>query len=88
MHADRNRPEDWAALARRVWRRKKWRRTDGTAETETCTACGIPLHRKSTYYLRPAYTDGRVWLCWRCRRRMQQAVRRDDGNQYRHRRET
>ena len=21
------------------------------------------MHRKGTYYLRPAYTDGKVWLC-------------------------
>jgi hypothetical protein len=21
------------------------------------------LHRKGTYYLRPVYTDGEVWLC-------------------------
>lgn len=55
----------WADLARRPWRRVKWRRTDGAVPTETCAAYGTPIHRAGTYYLRPAYTDGERWLSQR-----------------------
>lgn len=51
----------WEALASRVWRRVRWRR--GEAPTDAlCVAFGLPLHRAGTYYVRPAYTDGAVWL--------------------------
>ncbi|MCH7975466.1 MAG: hypothetical protein IIC18_02785 [Bacteroidetes bacterium] len=53
----------WEALAMRPWKRARWHRTDGSPASETCFAYGKPLHRKGTYYLRPAYTDGKVWLC-------------------------
>lgn len=53
----------WEALAERPWKRARWHRTDGSPASETCYAYGVPLHRKGTYYLRPAYTDGKVWLC-------------------------
>ena len=53
----------WEALAARPWTRVKWRRTDRTPVSETCVAYGTPIHRTGTYYLRPAYTDGEVWLC-------------------------
>ncbi|MEM8599653.1 MAG: hypothetical protein AAGF99_07020 [Bacteroidota bacterium] len=47
----------WQALAARGWRRAR------TAPIEAvCHAYGIPIHRKGTYYRRPAYTDGAVWL--------------------------
>ncbi len=51
----------WAALAAREWRRVRWRRhrsPDGAA----CLAYGTPIHRRGTYYVRPAYTDGVDWL--------------------------
>lgn len=53
----------WVALAERPWRRVKWRRQDGEPPATTCVAYGTPIHRAGTYYLRPAYTDGEVWLC-------------------------
>jgi len=53
----------WEALSKRSWRRARWHRTDGCATSEICFAYGKPLHRTGTYYLRPAYTDGEVWLC-------------------------
>ncbi len=53
----------WLALVERPWKRMKWHRTDGSPQSETCFAYGISLHRKGTYYLRPAYTDGELWLC-------------------------
>lgn len=53
----------WEALAQRSWRRVKWRRADGELPSERCVAYDLPIHRSGTYYLRPAYTDGTVWLC-------------------------
>jgi len=32
------------------------------AEDATCAAYQTPIHRTGTYYRRPAYTDGTVWL--------------------------
>ena len=66
----------WSALAGRTWRRAKWHRTDGSPSTERCAAYDTPLHRPGTYYLRPAYTDGEVWLCQRAYEEM---VRRTEG---------
>lgn len=64
----------WEALAQRRWRRVKWRREGG--ELTHCHAYGTPIHRPGTYYLRPAYTDGEVWLCQRAYEEM---VRRTQG---------
>lgn len=50
----------WADLAARRWRRTRWRR--GLGEAATCAAYGTPIHRAGTYYRRPAYTDGALWL--------------------------
>ena len=59
----------WADLAARPWRRVRWRA--GLAEAlgvptdddeARCVAFGTPLHRAGTYYRRPVYTDGAVWL--------------------------
>lgn len=66
----------WEALAERTWHRAKWHRSDGTPSTERCAAYDTPLHRRGTYYLRPAYTDGEVWLCERAYAEM---VRRTEG---------
>lgn len=55
----------WEGLAQRDWRRVKWRRSTGESPAETCAAYGTPIHRKGTYYLRPAYTDGELWLSQR-----------------------
>lgn len=66
----------WAGLARRPWRRVKWRRSDGEPPSEVCHAFGTPIHRPGTYYLRPAYTDGEVWLSQRAYEEM---VRRTRG---------
>jgi hypothetical protein len=62
--ADRD-PAFWEDLASRRWRRVKWRRTTGEESTETCAVHGTPIHREGTYYLRPAYTDGALWLSQR-----------------------
>lgn len=67
---------DWNALAARRWRRVKWRRTSGESSTEVCAVFGTPIHRKGTYYLRPAYTDGELWLSQRAYEEM---VRRTRG---------
>ena len=53
---------EWEALASRRWRRRRWRRKDGEP-LAVCAAFGTPLHREGTYYVRPAYTDGQLWLC-------------------------
>ncbi|GAB5535739.1 MAG: hypothetical protein Rubg2KO_19880 [Rubricoccaceae bacterium] len=50
----------WADLASRRWRRTRWR--NGLAEDARCAAYGTPIHRRGTYYRRPAYTDGSLWL--------------------------
>lgn len=50
----------WADLASRSWRRVRWRA--GLGEDAVCAAYGTPIHREGTYYRRPAYTDGAVWL--------------------------
>ena len=53
----------WAGLAARPWRRVRWRAgvADVPAEAR-CVAFDTPLHRSGTYYRRPVYTDGSVWL--------------------------
>ena len=66
----------WEALAERSWRRVKWRRSNGEPPSERCIAYDRPIHRKGTYYLRPAYTDGDVWLCQQAYEEM---VRRTEG---------
>lgn len=50
----------WADLAARRWHRTRWR--VGLAEGAICAAYGTPIHRAGTYYRRPAYTDGTLWL--------------------------
>ena len=66
----------WDDLASRTWRRVRWRKTaapeasgasamsvsGGPPEGAVCAAYGSPIHRTGTYYVRPAYTDGEVWL--------------------------
>lgn len=56
----------WAALAARRWRRVRWRRSSPASVAPPpdarCIAFGLPIHRVGTYYVRPAYTDGDVWL--------------------------
>lgn len=52
----------WAALAARPWRRVRWRRDEAAPGDALCVAFGLPIHRTGTYYRRPAYTDGDVWL--------------------------
>ncbi|OZC03116.1 hypothetical protein [Rubricoccus marinus] len=67
--------EVWDDLAQRRWRRIRWRQTtDPTPEAASrrqrgappedavCAAYGSPIHRTGTYYVRPAYTDGEIWL--------------------------
>ena len=53
----------WAGLAAREWRRVRWRVGLSDAPPDArCVAFDLPLHRAGTYYRRPAYTDGAVWL--------------------------
>jgi hypothetical protein len=68
----------WEALAARDWRRVRWRRSrspDAPPEGATCAAYGTPLHRTGTYYVRPAYTDGAIWLCQQAYDEMVRRVR-------------
>ena len=56
----------WEALAARDWRRVRWRRArspEAPPEGAVCAAYATPIHRRGTYYVRPAYTDGADWLC-------------------------
>lgn len=53
----------WNDLATRTWRRVKWRKDGPQAALARCVAYDRPIHRTGTYYVRPAYTDGEVWLC-------------------------
>jgi hypothetical protein len=72
-----DRPQEyWDGLAGRRWRRVKWRRSTGAPPAETCAAFGTPIHRTGTYYLRPAYTDGEIWLS---QRGYEEMVRRTGG---------
>lgn len=66
----------WEELARRRWRRVKWRKSTDEVHGQTCVAYGTPIHRTGTYYLRPAYTDGEVWLSQRAYEEM---IRRTAG---------
>jgi hypothetical protein len=50
----------WADLADAAWRRVRMR-----AAGARCEVFGTPIHREGTYYVRPAYTDGRRWLSQR-----------------------
>lgn len=55
----------WDDLAARTWRRVRWRRSrspEAPPEGARCVAFDTPIHRVGTYYVRPAYTDGNVWL--------------------------
>ncbi|HEX9951010.1 MAG TPA: hypothetical protein VGB53_04520 [Rubricoccaceae bacterium] len=53
----------WADLAARAWHRVRWRASlPGLPDDARCAAFGTPLHRAGTYYRRPVYTDGTVWL--------------------------
>lgn len=47
----------WQTLAAR-----DWRRTRTAPANAVCLAFGTPIHRLGTYYRRPAYSDGAVWL--------------------------
>ena len=67
MRSARPDPGDavWDDLARRRWRRIRWRRErtpEAPPEGAVCAAFGTPIHRTGTYYVRPAYTDGEIWL--------------------------
>ena len=53
----------------RKWRRRRWRKGEKDHVTR-CSDCGATLNRIDTYYVRPAYTDGDVWLCSGCFDRM------------------
>jgi hypothetical protein len=55
----------WAELAARPWRRVKWRRGREPAGQSRCAVFDTPIHRVGTYYLRPAYTDGEIWISQR-----------------------
>ncbi|MEM6783767.1 MAG: hypothetical protein AAF624_08540 [Bacteroidota bacterium] len=65
----------WAALAARDWRRSR------TAPPGTvCVAFGSPIHRRGTYYRRPAYTDGTAWLSQQAYDVMQRRRRGTSGS--------
>ncbi|MEM1054067.1 MAG: hypothetical protein AAGI52_00970 [Bacteroidota bacterium] len=63
MPTPRSEPSDeaWEDLARRRWRRRRWRKGEDGA-LAVCAVFGTPLHRAGTYYVRSAYTDGDLWL--------------------------
>ena len=58
----------WEELAARSWTRKRWRAT-GDSE-DRCVRCEASFNRPDAYYVRPAYTDGEVWMCAACYDRM------------------
>lgn len=66
----------WQKLAARSWRRVKWRRSGTEPVLQRCAAYDRPIHRTGTYYVRPAYTDGELWLCQQAYYEM---VRRTEG---------
>lgn len=72
----------WQDLAQSTWRRKKWRQTDPHPEAMVCCAFGTPIHRAGTYYLRPAYTDGKRWLSQQAYRVMCDKLGKAKTNRY------
>jgi hypothetical protein len=52
----------------------------------SCVQCGAHLNRKDTYYVRPAYTDGELWLCSACYDRMTEAADETIDHRYGRRR--
>ncbi len=75
---------NWAELAKRKWLRRKWRSSGKTGAIASCMICVRPIHNKESYYVRPAYTDGKDWMCVRCYRDMRKAVGGDMSNKYGH----
>ncbi|HCR48121.1 MAG TPA: hypothetical protein PLL64_05865 [Rhodothermales bacterium] len=71
---------DWEALAQTDWQRKKWRQNETIYGV--CCVYGTPIHREGTYYLRPAYTDGKRWMSARAYREMCLRIGRHFSNRY------
>lgn len=78
----------WEDLGKRTWKRVHWRRSTGSEKIPACAVRGTPIHRKGTYYVRPAYTDGELWLSqqgfdelkrWTSGRRATRKARPDQG---------
>ena len=63
---------DWKQLSSRNWVRKRWR-SDKESDNH-CSVCDAPFNRPDTYYVRPAYTDGEVWMCASCFDEMNEAI--------------
>jgi hypothetical protein len=59
---------DWIALSKRNWKRKRGRNVND--EIQLCCVFGTPIHRLGTYYVRPAYTDGELWMCKKAYQKM------------------
>jgi len=69
------------SLSKRSWRRKRWRKRRGEPVAH-CVSCGAYLNRKDSYYVRPAYTDGSVWLCSGCYDRMTETAHIEKDHRY------
>ena len=90
MHGPSVRPERdeafWADLASREWRRIRWRTSrtpDAPPDGATCVAFGTPIHKMGSYYVRPAYTDGSVWLSQQAYDEMVRLTRGERGSRSR-----
>ena len=75
---------DWASLAQKPWVRMKWR--EMPAQSTVCCVFGTPIHRKGTYYLRPAYFDGTLWMSQQAYKEMCRQVGKPIHNQYKRKR--
>ena len=75
---------DWKLLSERRWLRKKWRSSGKTGGLSNCISCKRQIHNKESYYVRPAYTDGKDWMCVRCYRDMKKATGAEMSNKYGH----
>lgn len=53
------------------WVRRRWRSDE---DSKRCVRCEASINRPDAYYVRPAYTDGRNWMCVPCFDRMTKAA--------------
>jgi len=75
---------EWKSLSERKWQRKKWRSSGKSGGLSNCVNCQRQIHNKESYYVRPAYTDGKDWMCVRCYRDMRKATGEKMSNKYGH----
>lgn len=69
------------SLTDRTWIRRRWRKRRDEPVAH-CVECDAHLNRSDTYYVRPAYTDGNVWLCAVCFDRLSDDAHIDRDHRY------